>query len=86
MVINHVLTADNRSEVHFNAKLSTPWCEVLKDLSITFSIKEDRHSACARRVHAKGWRTSTSMPKPPTATETDASMLNTSKLERTALI
>ena len=24
MIINYVLTADNRSEVHFNAELSTP--------------------------------------------------------------
>ena len=53
MVINHILTTDYRSEVHFNAELSTPWCEVLKDLSITFSFEEDRHSASARSVHAE---------------------------------
>ena len=43
LVINHILTTNNRSEVHFNAELSTPWREVLKDLSITFSFEEDGH-------------------------------------------
>ena len=46
VVINHILTSDYR-EVHFNAELSTPWREVLKDLSITLSFEEDGHSASA---------------------------------------
>ena len=38
MVINHVLTADNRSEVHFNAELSTTWCEVLTMRTRTYQL------------------------------------------------
>ncbi|CRY92006.1 hypothetical protein SynWH8103_01274 [Synechococcus sp. WH 8103] len=40
MVINDVLAADHRREVHLNSKLSTPGRKVLKDLRVALSFKQ----------------------------------------------
>ena len=45
VIIYDILTTNYRREIHFNAKLGTPWSEVLKNLSITLSFEQDGYPA-----------------------------------------
>ena len=53
VVINDVLAADHRREVHLNSKLSTPGSKVLKNLRVSRGFEQQGDPSCSWSMDAE---------------------------------